>query len=300
MTAVLCQIDIPKIAGLKDQELTVGREFFLSCKGDWPRDLVQEKLQLLVPAQAKYQIQLLGFEFRTPEVADIKVTSHQAVPAKFDNLQITDGKTTVDLGRVQYPVQTVIEKSEDPSQKVEAYGAIGPAAIALPLVYIVTGVLIFMAVVGFVTKKLYRYSQRRRLLAKLKDHDSALSPLNQFHHSMRRLQRDNTVYFGGKGEPEHILQAFDELDSIFRLFLTRELHVPAFDWGTKLILANIRKYHHSVYQESAVDLKKLLSEYSLAVKNRETLTDKDILVLSEQTRRLIEKLDRSKQQGART
>lgn len=301
MATVQCQVDIPKVEGLKDQELTVGREFFLICKGEWPKDLIQEKLYLVFPEAQKYQIQLLGFEFRTTEEADLKVTSHKAVPVHFENLQISDGQQTVNLGKVDYQVQTVIERPQDPSQKVEAYGALGPASIPIPLVYVIAIALVVAGIGGWLTVRVYRYSQRRRLLAKLKEHDSALSPLNQYHQSMRRLHRDNTVFFGHHKTVEgHVLAAFEELSAMFYLFLTRELHVPAFDWSPSLILSNVKKYHSEVYQEMSLDLKKLLREYASAAKNKNSLSEKDIVVLSEQTRRLVERLDRVKQQGARS
>lgn len=297
MTAVQCQIDIPNVQGLKNQELTVGREFYLNCRGDWPRDLAQEKLQLIFPEQAKYQIQLLGFEFRTPEEADIKITTHKVVPAKFENLKITDGTKEIELGVVQYQVQTVIEKPEDPSQKVEPFGPMGPALVAMPMVYIVVVSLLVLSVLSLAATKVYRLWQRRQLLAKLKAHDSALSPLGEFHQQMRRLQRDNTVFFGGKSTSQDVVLAFEELNSSFRMFLIRELHVPAFDWGSQLILKDIKKYHHLVYQDCSLDIKKLLREYDQAINNKNTLIENDIRVLFEQTRRLVEKVDQLKHQG---
>lgn len=292
-----CQIDIPNVAGLNDQELTVGREFYLACTGEWPKNLAQEKLQLVIPEQAKYQIQLLGFEFRSPDTAEMKITAYKAVPVQLDNLKLTDGAQTIELGPVRYSVKSVLEKPKDPQQQQEPYGPFGPASIPVPFEYILF-VLALLGLIGlYVAQKIYRVIQRRRLLEKLKEHDSALAPLPQFHQSMRKLQRDNPVFFGVQAETPAVLAAFESLYQMFGLFLIRQLHVPAFEWSEGLILKDVKKYHFTVYEYAGPELKKLLREYNQAQKNRNTLTDKDILVLAEQTRKLAEKID--KNQGGR-
>ncbi len=297
---VSCQVDIPAVKGLKDQELTVGREFFLNCKGEWPKNLVQEKLQILVPEKAKYQIHLLSFEFRSAEEADLKVTAYQAVPVKLEGLQLTDGTQSVTLSPVQYNVRTVIEKPKDPQQKVEPYGPFGPAMVPIPGVYFLIVLVVVLLAFLLIGQKTYRISQRRKLLRRLKEHDSALSPLAQFHQSMRRLQRENAVFYGAAFDLAQVHEGFKTLSEMWSLFLTRQFLVPAQEWNDKLILKDIRKYHREIFAETGVEIKKLLNEYAQAARSRDKLTDKDILVFAEQTRRLVEKLDRIKNQGRRS
>lgn len=293
-----CQVDIPAVEGLQNNELTVGRVFFLRCQSGnetpWPKNIDIEKLQFVLTPEQKYQIKLLGFEFRTGDTADLKVTSYVGGPVDFKNLQVTDQTQAVDLGPVQFKVKSVLEPPKEGQAQVEAYGPMGPASIHFPLVYTVSIVLVIALLTLFIAQKVFRWSQRRRVLARLRQHDAALAPLPQFHQSWRKLRRENPVFFGKDFERTHIEGAFDQLNNFLRIFLIRELHVPALEWSDKLILADLRKYHKVVFLEAGPDLKKLLGEFTQGEKNKTTLSAQDILVLSEQTRRCVEKIDQVK------
>ena len=287
-----CQVDIPEIKGLNDREITVGRTFLLNCKGEWPKNLVLEKLQFKLADAEKYQIHLLGFEFRSGDEADMKITAYKAGPVKLQNLQLTDGSQTVDLGPVQYQVATVIEKPQEGQAKVEPYGPIGPATIPIPLSYFLAAAFVIALLGLLVGRKIYRISQRRRLLAKLREHDSALTPIQQFHQNLRSLRRQSPIFFGAQTQKSDIDQAFESLHQMLRLFLIRELHVPALEWSDKLILKDTKRYHAAVFREMGLPLKKLLNEFSLAQKNRDALSAQDIMVLAEQSRKLVEGIGR--------
>ena len=157
-----CNLDIPKISGLEDNQLTVGREFYLNCKGDWPKDLVQEKLQFAGDANMKYTLKVVGFEFRSPEEADIKVVSYVAAKVQIPQLVITDGVKNVELGQVAFQVESVLPKpdaaaggmmpgQQQQPQKPEPFGPFGPATIPVPMLYwfALLGSIAFVALVIF-------------------------------------------------------------------------------------------------------------------------------------------------------
>jgi hypothetical protein len=292
-----CQVDIPPVKGLNDREITVGRVFLLNCKGEWPKNLVLEKLQFKLAetekSSAKYQIHLLGFEFRSGNEADMKITSYKAGPVQLQNLQLTDGTQTVDLGAVSFETTTVLEKPQEGQAKVEPFGPIGPASIAIPLSYFLIAAFILALLGLLIGRKIYRFSQRRRLLAKLKEHDSALTPVQQFHQNLRALRRQSPIYFGAAVERTHIDLAFEALHQMLRLFLIRELHVPAMEWSDKLILKDTKSYNPAIYREVGLALKKLLNEFDLAQKNRKDLSAQDIVVLTDQSRKLVEGIERA-------
>lgn len=294
MATIQCKTEIPPIDGLKENELTVGREFILACEGDFPKDLVQEKLSFSLKPEQKYQIHLLGFEFRSKTKADIKVTSYQAGGVQFQDLQLTDGTQMLSLGPVQYSVQTVIPKPEPGKEQVkqEPYGPIGPASLSVPLLYwaILAGFISF--IILLFASKIYRIIQRRNMLGRLKEHDSALSPLAQFHQSLRRLQRTNTVFFGGKAEKAHIQECLHETYQMLKLYLTRRYQVPAIEWSPRLVLKDIKKHHPKVYAECATDLEKLFKEYSRGIQDQENLKEEDVLIITKHCRSLIERMER--------
>jgi hypothetical protein len=263
MASIQCTVDIPNVSGLEDNQLTVGREFYLTCKGEWPKTLKQESLTFVGDENLKYQMKLVGFEFRSPEEADIKVTSYVAAKYQFPQLVLTDGEQQVDLGPVQFAVQSVLPP-QGAQEKVEPFGPFGPATIAVPVLYwlVLVGTLVLGGIL--VALKIWRTHQRREMLLRLKEHDAALSPLQEFHQSMRRLQRANPVFYGKEASPEELRQGVEELSRMFKVFVSRRLKVPAFEWNEHLIIKDIRRYHFFVYEEYSKKLHALFSEFHKA------------------------------------
>lgn len=293
-----CNLDIPKISGLEDNQLTVGREFYLNCKGDWPKDLVQEKLQFAGDANMKYTLKVVGFEFRSPEEADIKVVSYIAAKVQIPQLVITDGVKNVELGPVAFQVESVLPKPEAAAggmmpgqqqpQKPEPFGPLGPATIPVPMLYwfALLGSIAFVALVIFL--RLWRLNQRREMLQRLKEHDVALSPMQEFHQSMRKLQRANAVFYGKEASEAELREATKELSRMFKVYVSRRLSVPAFEWGERLILADIRSYHPHVHTEYATKLRALFTEFRKAESANAKLTTNDVSQLSESVRKALE------------
>lgn len=294
MATLQCKTEIPSIEGLNENELTVGREFLLVCDGDFPKDIAQDKLHFNLKPEEKYKIHLLGFEFRSPTQADVKVTAYQAGSIQFQELQLTDGSHTLSLGAIHYDVQSVLPKPE-PGQgqvKQEPYGPVGPASLSVPLLYwgILAGFFVFLFLV-LITKVL-RIVQRRNMLERLKEHDSALSPLAQFHQSMRRLQRVNTVFFGGAATKEDIAQCLTETGQMLKLYLTRRYQMPALEWSDRLILKDLKKYNPKIFAEFGDELQKLLKEYQRGQQDQASLIEQDVLNIATQCRQLVEKMER--------
>lgn len=289
-----CKTQIPPVEGLKDQELTVGREFILVCQGDFPKDLAQDKLHFVVEAKNKYAIQLRSLEFRSTTEADLTVTSLVAGKMGFQNLQMTDGTQTLDLGPVDFEVVSVLPPPDPQNQtKQEPFGPIGPASLPVPPLYwaLLAGVILLAAAIAGM--KIYRVVQRRKMLEDLREHDAAISPLAQFHQSFRRLQRQNKVFFGVQDVPlEDVLQTVDQTYDMLKLYLTRKFQVPALEWSSRLVVKDIRKHHPRHYAQDGEELAKLYKEYERAFQDREHLKAQDVLAIANHCRLLVEKMER--------
>ncbi|WP_413612490.1 hypothetical protein [Bdellovibrio sp. HCB-110] len=304
MATLQCKMEMPSVEGLKENELTVGREFLFVCDGEFPKDLAcvspaqpeckPGKLHFVLKPEEKYQIHLLGFEFRSATQADIKATAYKAGNFQYQDLQLTDGTQTLSLGPIQYMVQSVLPPPEPGQQqaKQEPFGPIGPASLSVPMLYwaILAGVI--GLIILLCVSKIYRVVQRRNMLERLKEHDSALTPLAQFHQSMRRLQRTNTVFFGGAAKKEDIKQCLEETYQMLKLFLTRSYQMPAMEWNDRLILKDLKKYNRKVYFEHGDELKKLLKEYHRGIQDKDAVTGQDILNIATHCRILVEKMER--------
>lgn len=292
MAGIQCSVDIPKVSGLEDQQLTVGREFFLTCKGDWPKDLHQEALKFSGDENLKYQIKLLGFEFRSPEEADLKVTSHVAAQHRFPKLVLTDGVQNIELEGVQFQVHSVLpSQNAAEAQKVEPFGPFGPATIPVPLHYwlaLVGGIALVAVLVGL---RIWRFNQRREMLLRLKEHDAALSPLLEFHQSMRKLQRANSVFYGKEAEIEELRQGVHELSRMFKVYVSRRLKVPAFEWNERLIVKDIRQYHPAVYAEHSKKIHTLFSEFRKAENADVKISAHDVRQMADVLRKTLEGIE---------
>ncbi|MBK9321571.1 MAG: hypothetical protein IPM97_01195 [Bdellovibrionaceae bacterium] len=289
MTSIQCKVDIPKVQGLEEGLLTVGREFFLICDGEWPKDLVQDKVFLESEGAQKYQLTLLGFEFRSLTEADLKVTSYLPGRHKFPNLILSDGVKKIELGPVEFQVQSVLT----PGEKVEPYGPFGPALIPIPFFYWIVLVFIFGLMSLVIGLRIWRHNQRKAMLEKLKQHESSMTPLQEFHQSMRKLQRGNKVFYGGSSTAEEIHLGMTELARMFKVYVCRRLRVPAFDWSESLILADIRRFHPDLFKDYSRKLHDLFSEFKKAESTSIKLHEKDVTQLAESVRKVVEGIENS-------
>jgi hypothetical protein len=294
MPSIQCKTEIPSLPGLPDNELTVGREFLLICEGEIPKGLQQERISFVLTPEQKYNLKILGFELRSFSEADFKVTSYSAGAVRFDDLQVTDGTTTFSLGPVQWNVVSVLPKQQpgEEKTKLEPFGPIGPANLSIPALYWA----IFAAIVGLFVlvffARIYRAVQRRNMIQRLKEHDSALSPLGQFHQSFRKLQRVNPVFFGGVTDHNQIVDCLKTTNEMYRLFLTRRFQVPAMEWSDRLVLKDLKRYHPLVFSEFSIEMKKIFKEIERGFQDKDTLQEKDVLNIATQVRLLVEKLEK--------
>lgn len=307
MIELQCKIEIPQVQGLQDNELTVGREFLFICDGEFPKDLKQDKLEFVKTPEMKYQIKLLGFEFRSSTQADIKATSYVVGPLRLPQLQLTDGNYTLNLGDQAFTLVTVLtppqaaptntppadkNKQTQTAAQQQPFPAMGPMNIPVPSLYwtilavIVGGVFISL---GY---KVFRVIQRKNMLEKLKQYESVQTPEQQYHASYRKLQRTSPIFYDQVINTEDVQVVVRDTMTFFKTYLTRKYQVPALDWNDKLILRDIKKYHPKVYEEHQKDLEKILKEYSLALKEQNKLTQVDAKNLANNSRSLVEKLER--------
>lgn len=296
--AKLCTVEIPEVQGLKSGELTVGREFFLHCETEFSHQLESEKLNFVLKPEENYQIKLLSFELRSPTSADLKVTSYRAGEVKFKELMLSDGNQSVNLGEVQFAVRSVLPPQEAPipgmeqgAQQPQPYPAMGPVGISVPVFYWIVLAAVILLFVGTVAYKLIRRLQRKNLLERLRSHDAALSPISQFHQNLRKLQRANTVFFGGASNQEHITEAVTESEKYLKLFLTRQYQTPALEWGEKAVLRDLKAHHRDVFNEFHKELRALSEEYIKAKKDFSKVTESDAQQIVKRTRQLVEQME---------
>ncbi|MBX3041456.1 MAG: hypothetical protein KF789_12180 [Bdellovibrionaceae bacterium] len=284
-----CRMDIPEAPGLNTAEMTVGREAFLSCAGPWPELGQEESLAFELPKEQNHVLKMLGAERLSGDTLKFKITSYQVGDWDLKNVIVTDGKTKVDVGALRFEVKSVLDPKE-PRQ--EPYGLIGPLSISIPLSWwiVLGGFLLGLALVAAlqVRKRL----QRRRLVELLESHDSALSPISEFHRTLRMIRRDSPVFFGGEFEKADPIQVVADVEKAFRIFLLRRFHLPAFTWSDGALRKALKKENPHVTDRMALDVKKLLQEFASA-KVAAQVEGRDAVQLHEGSRRLAEALEKA-------
>lgn len=290
-----CRVEIPPQSGLPENELSVGRVFDYVCAGPWPEFRDPLKLAFELGEKEKHSLKLLGLSKEPDGSLRLKVTSYRTGQVQIENLKLVDGDQKIELGPVKFQVASVLEPSETPP---EPYGPMGPFSVSIPLVYwavLLTSLVLLLSWAGF---RWRRHLQKKRLLEKMREHDSALPPLTDFHQKLRRLARAHAFFDGAATtDASEVKTALLVVERLFRIFLLREYRLPALDWADRLLLSELRRSQRELMRQEGAELKRLLKEFASA-RATTRLEAKDVVQLALSSRRWAERAEKMKR-GAR-
>lgn len=290
-----CQTQIPDVPGLEPNDLTVGRVFDLECTGPWPADVQPDRLRVFTEKTDKpggprddLMLKILDGKAVAKDTIQFKVTSYVAGKVQIPALVLTDGARKFQAGPLNFEVRSVL----DPQQpKQEPYGPFGPLSMSIPLSWWI-GLLVFiLCLLGLLLTRVRRRLQRRGLLRRLKEHDSALSPSAEFYNRMRRLRREHGLFAGFAARPGEAAEVTKELEAMFRVYFMREFRVPALEWNDKALLRAFRHEHKMFFDEVGADIQKLFKEFG-AAKASAKVDAKDAIQLSDATRTIVERIEK--------
>ena len=293
-----CELQIPKIEGLPDDVLTVGRKFILDCKGSFPSPFKAEAWVIeFGEKQNPHSLKILSSNAISPNEIKMEATSYVAGPTEFKDLKLKysadKDANSVELGPVQFQVQSVIQQQEKPPEPF------GPIALSLnwPLVWWMVLAGLVLLALSFIGLKIRKSTQRKNLLESLRKHDSALTPLAEVHKYYRQWRREKSFFYDSENPAESLSDFLKEVDQIFRLYLTRTFKVPALQWTDRSVLTEIKKYHAGTFETLGLELKKLMIEMAKA-KDAKNLKSKDVVQLTENFRVLAEKISKAQDAGS--
>ncbi len=282
-----CELNIPTVKGLEDNILTVGRIFQLKCAAPIPEDFNFEAAHLVLPESDKLAFKIFKTVAQDKNTLLFEATLYRAGEWKAEDLVLDDGKHKISLGKFETQVQSVIPEGV----QAEGYGPIGPLIIPLPWIYIfiISSAILFL--VGTLGLQWRRRWQRNSLLKRLREYETSLSPLQQFHAESRRWQRENSFFHDPKINDESLLKVLKEIDHHIRVYFIRRFQIPALEWSQKLILADLKKYHRRIYDEHRDIIKKWFTEIGKALSPQFQLKAQDVVQFRDEARKLLEKLD---------
>jgi len=283
-----CEINIPAVKGLQDNVLTVGRLFELKCPATIPENFNFETAKIELPESERLSFKIFKTAAQDKNTLIFEATLYRAGTFQAEDLIFTDGQQKISLGKFEAQVQSVIPEGV----KAEAYGPIGPLIIPIPWVYIAIVASAILFLLGSLGLQWRRRWQRKSLLNRLREYETAVSALQQFHSESRRWQRENTLFHDPKINDESLERVLKEIDQQVRIYFIRRFQIPALEWNQKLILKDLKKYHRKIYDENFEFVKKWFTEITRALSPQFKLKAQDVIQLQEEARKLLERLDR--------
>ena len=270
---------------------TVGNRYLLSCSGPSIGQLSQEKLRLEFPKEEQqYTLHLLQVKTLNIQQAQFVVTGYKPGEYKLEGLKVTDGKDDFVVNPLEWKVTSILEGQAQP----KPIPPFGPFQMSFPWWYYGLWVLAGVLVIGYFWRKGRKYHARKKLIESLAAHSTALSPFNQLNKDIRGLLRSTNL-----ANKEQVGDFVKQIEEMFRLFLIRQLLVPALDWSDRDVLRDIRKRHHSVHKDSSKKIQGLFREFKKAQGADEKLSRVDAEQLLEMTRQVADSVDNSYREASR-
>lgn len=271
----------------------VGRKYLLHCEGEFVEGLKAPVFLKWPDEKWKYSLKVLDLRSFDNNNVWLEVTAYK--PGKFsvENIVITDGTNEIPVSLLEWNVASVLaskqqEMAQNPEEQKLKY--VGPFELALPLWYWVAWGLLAFLIIGLFVHKVRKYLERKRLIERLSRQTTALTPYNQFNKEIREHMRKYQGARRGEETKEFYNHYLENLDETFRMFLVRELLVPAMDWSSSAVLREIKLRHKNIYKYTGPQIRRLLTEFDRAKRDRENATFEDCEQLREMSRRVADQL----------
>jgi hypothetical protein len=277
-------------AGELTGPITVGQKFLLRCDGP-PVALSKEALRLELPKEQRYSLRILETRSLVETQGDFIATTWVGGDQKLEHIALTDGTKRVSLGPLEIKTSSVITQEKNPENK--PFAPWGAQALAWPM-YIWTAITIVLAVVALAVWLVVRRSmRRRRLLLELKNHASALSPVNQFNKDLRKITKQ--IPLGSTSwESQQSQGYFKELDEAFRWFLARELVVPALRERPRAVVKTVKKTDPKIHKEIRRDLLLALDELDKTIASSKPASVDDAQQLGDLCRKVADQIAKAR------
>lgn len=258
-----CEIDV-------SGEITVGKKFQISCQGE-AVPLKSDQLMIYakeLDPQTKHASlnNLKILEVIKSDEQQIKaiVTSYLTGKYETDGFFIlSDGQQEVALNQLKFNVASVLP----PNEKKDPYPAYPPWVIPVPIWFIVLIIALIVLPLYGIWRVLKKQRERRLLIDSLKKQKTVRSPFDEFHREIRAVEKKHGL------EPQDTKAFVSDVEKSFRMYLIRELLVPANTWSNRQIFNELKSRHAKVWESSSKDIKRLFSEFERASRSNVSVND---------------------------
>jgi len=269
----------PPPAGLS---INVGDKMLLTCADSFSDAPRADSLNVVADAPEKeYQLKVLKVLETSSQQVKMVVTSYSVGQYQGQVFKLSDGKISFETSPIAFTVESVVDPKNPPEKP---YPSEGPFRLSFPLWFWLAWAAVLIFVVAVVVLIFYRRRRRARLMAELERYATMLSPYAQYSKDMRSLSRQLA---SPSNKPNEM---FNKLDEDFRLYLIRELKVPALQVSNRELLGEIRRSHRPVYDGFQSELRRILFELDKGKRDIEKVKVKDCEDLLFLSRRLADSI----------
>ena len=246
---------------LQPTQITVGEHMTLDCSGPFTggpssaANIAPAQTLQVVPSspQDAYKLQVLNVIQSTSQEVKATVTSYRVGKIDGMSFQLSDGHVAFQTSPISFTVASVADPSH-PTQK--PYGSLGPFRLAYPIwLWIALAVAVF-AIIAILVWSFLRGRRRRRLRAEMEKFTTMLPAFAEFSKDARHLTRKLSAAKNETEAPEIL----SKLEEGFRLYLIRELRVPALQVSDRELMTAFRRSHKAIFRECEADLRRFFFE----------------------------------------
>lgn len=259
--------------GESSSQWTVGDKYLLKCEGSKAVEGLSEQLRLAFPIEElSYTLHLLELKSLDSNQMEAVVTSYK--PGKYRSpwIEVQGENSGFRFENLEWQVGSVIEPGSAPPQPHYEVPALG---LNYPLWMWGGLVLAFLLPILWLVIKLHRRSEIRNLVESLAASNSALRPYDQFSKEVRSLVREHNYHQSPREETTAFLK---KMNDSFKVFLTREIRLPAHQWRVGHFVSEMKKVKRGLYKDLGSELRNLMHELNKAEKaSQPTVEDADQL-----------------------
>ncbi len=254
---------LEKIADGKDMtDLYVGDKFLATCVGS---EVALSKDTLnVVNADKKdsfaKEFAVLEVKNLTPQNIQMVVASYKSGKFASGKLILTDGKNDILLDGLNYEIKTVLQPGAQPTP----FGPFGAFTLSISWFYWVLLAALIAGIAYRAYNEFKKWQTRKRLFEELKNYKTARTPYDELHFDLRKLERSFEL------QKIKIQEYVSSLERSYRLYLIRELEVPALDWSDTEIVKEVRRRHKQIYKLIRKDLIDYFAEMRKVKKDLKT------------------------------
>lgn len=269
------------------KELTVGDRFLLSCQGSVP-EFKLDALELRVDEKDKYKLKLFRAEKKEGGI-DLQVTSYVVGQHQIKAAQLVDESSSAVLSDLAFTVASVQDPQQPQQKPFGPFGAVHffPWLFLILALIVVFSALAPFVVIGFAKRK------RRKLMDEVNKQVFQYAAFPELHRLLRQSQRRYLFLSDPRvpGEPKDRENAFQEIDTAFTIYLSREFNVPVRKWPLRRTLRTMTKEHANLPEETIAKIRLALTELEKARGQREKVEVQDLFQLLKIVREVSDQIE---------